>query len=163
MKNAIIQVTYFFNNRVIKLLFYCHTTLYWEKVTSYEKFSHIWKISEFRCYWWKHQNAEIYLNFQNFQLKWKVLKYFARPKQWPAFRKLFSQSPDKSSLWRYTDILFPSIWIMHFLGVQKCCSAIFFLTSTRDMFAGKFVKWVDFRLGFGSIFFIMLSELRFVK
>ena len=31
-------VTYFLNDPIFNLLFYCHTILYWEK--SYEKFSH---------------------------------------------------------------------------------------------------------------------------
>ena len=30
------QVTYFLNGPAFFLLFYCHITLYWEKVTSYE-------------------------------------------------------------------------------------------------------------------------------
>ena len=41
MKNAIMQVTYFLNGPLFNLLFYCHIILYWEKVTFYEKFSHI--------------------------------------------------------------------------------------------------------------------------
>ena len=40
MKNAIMQVTYFLNGPMVDLLFYCHIILYWEQVTSYEKFSH---------------------------------------------------------------------------------------------------------------------------
>ena len=71
------------------------------KVASYEKFSHnfilevriFWEISVFQCYWSKYQNAGIYLNFQKFLLKWKVLKYFTRPKQRVASRKLFAPPP----------------------------------------------------------------------
>ena len=40
MKNAIMQTTYPLNSPMINLLFYCHIILYWEKVTSYDKFSH---------------------------------------------------------------------------------------------------------------------------
>ena len=40
VKNALVQVTYFLNGFMFNLLFYCHITLYWEKVTSYEKFNH---------------------------------------------------------------------------------------------------------------------------
>ena len=48
------QVTYFLNGPIFNLLFFCHIVLYWEKVTSYEKFSHnltlevqiLWKISD---------------------------------------------------------------------------------------------------------------------
>ena len=34
------QVTYFLNGPLFTLLFCCHFVLYWEKVTSYEKFNH---------------------------------------------------------------------------------------------------------------------------
>ena len=55
MKNAINQVAYFLNGPMFSLLFYCHIILYWQKLTSYEKFSHnltlevqiVWKISVF--------------------------------------------------------------------------------------------------------------------
>ena len=40
VENAIIQVTYFLHGPMSNLLFYCKIILYWEKVTSYEKFSH---------------------------------------------------------------------------------------------------------------------------
>ena len=40
-KNAIMQVIYFLNaTTMFKFLSYCYIILYWEKVTSYEKFSH---------------------------------------------------------------------------------------------------------------------------
>ena len=41
MKNVIVEVTYFFNVPMINLLFYCHITLYREKVTSYKKFNQV--------------------------------------------------------------------------------------------------------------------------
>ena len=34
------RVTYFLNGPMVNLLFYCHVFLYWQKMTSYEKFSH---------------------------------------------------------------------------------------------------------------------------
>ena len=40
VKNALLQETYFLNGLMFNLLFYCHITLYWEKVTSYEKSNH---------------------------------------------------------------------------------------------------------------------------
>ena len=73
-----------------------------------------------------------WLNVQKFQLKWKFLKHFTRPKQRAALRKLFSTSPYKSflllpnpspnpnpygDLQEYTDICFPSASRMQFLGV----------------------------------------------
>ena len=38
-KNAIMQMTFFLNGPVFNLLFYCQIILYWEKVTSDEKFN----------------------------------------------------------------------------------------------------------------------------
>ena len=68
------------------------------KVTSYVNFSHnltfevqtIWKILLFQYYWWKYWNTEKLLNFEKFQLKWKIVKLFKRPKQTATFRNLFS-------------------------------------------------------------------------
>ena len=37
-KNAIMKVTYFLKDPMFNLLFYYHIILYWEKVTSFEKF-----------------------------------------------------------------------------------------------------------------------------
>ena len=53
------------------LLFCWHILLYWEQVTSYEKFSNnrtlevpiLRKISAFQCYWWKVSKC------------WKILKF----------------------------------------------------------------------------------------
>ena len=39
VKNVIMHMTYFLNGSMFNS-FYCHIILYWEKVTSYEKFSH---------------------------------------------------------------------------------------------------------------------------
>ena len=39
MKNAFMQVTYFLNGPKVNLLFYCYIIIYWEKATSYEKYS----------------------------------------------------------------------------------------------------------------------------
>ena len=50
VKNAIMEVTYFLNDLMFNLLYFCLIVSYWEKVTSYEKFSHnfkIWKNSAF--------------------------------------------------------------------------------------------------------------------
>ena len=100
VKNDIMEVTYFLNDPMFKLLFYCHTI----------------------------------------QLKWKILKYFARHKQWVALRKLFSLHPThpqpykilcvtgtKAILRRYaeiyTDICFQNVSRIQFFGVKKWCSA----------------------------------------
>ena len=79
------KMTYSLNGPVINLLFYCHIVLYWEKVTSYDKFSHRLiledQIGEFhylnllmkvsKC--WKK------MNFQEFQLTWKIWKHYTKP------------------------------------------------------------------------------------
>ena len=40
IKNAIMQVTYVLSGSAVNLLFYCRIIIYWEKVTSEDKFSH---------------------------------------------------------------------------------------------------------------------------
>ena len=50
VKNALLQETCFLNGLMFNLLFYCHITLYWEKVTSYEKFNRNSKLcGTFQC------------------------------------------------------------------------------------------------------------------
>ena len=49
------MLTYFLHGSMVNLLFYCHINLYWERVTSYEKFGQnftlevqiVWKINRF--------------------------------------------------------------------------------------------------------------------
>ena len=62
----------------------------------------------------------------------------------------------------YTDIYIPSTSRLKFRleMVHHKCS---FLTPTRNMFVGKFVKYVSFLTVLLEYFFIMFSELRFVK
>ena len=45
----------------------------------------------------KYRNAKKLLNFQKFQLKWKIVKHFTRPKQRASLRKLFSH-PTRQNL-----------------------------------------------------------------
>ena len=40
MKKAITQAAYYLKGPMINLLFYCHIILYWEKVTSFDTYSH---------------------------------------------------------------------------------------------------------------------------
>ena len=89
--------------------------------------------------------------------KWKILKQFTRPKQWAALRKLFStpQVKDFLHFWNKNVLAKTSRYIQTFtLQVSQECSSwesrngwngamqMFFPASTRNMFAGKFVKWV---------------------
>ena len=82
-------------------------------------------------------------------------QHFRGPKQRVALRKLISPPPEKGflRLWNkkicsediqeYIDICFPISSKMQFLSVWKWCSAnVFFLTPTKNMFVGKFVKGV---------------------
>ena len=111
------------------------------------------------------------VNLQKFQLKWKILKHFMRPEQQRgALRKLFSLPPDKSwtkiSLQRYAGIYRHLLSKCFENAVFECLEMVqfrcFFLTATRNMFAGKLVRSFLAVLQ-EYIFFKMLSELRFVK
>ena len=81
--------------------FFCHIVLYWEKVTSYEKFSCSLpfksKLSaKFQLFNAIDRSMEMLKNswiFQKFQLKWKIVKHFVRPKQRATLRKSFSVLP----------------------------------------------------------------------
>ena len=88
---------------------------------------------------------------KKFKLKWTILKHF---KQCSALRKLFSPPPDKSFL-RHKNFLteiYSNIQTIAFQVLRKCSSLAFrnsavhmlFLTPTRNMLAGKLVKWVKF-------------------
>ena len=90
---------------------------------------------------------------KKFKLKWRILKHF---KQWSALRKLFSPPSDKSFLrhWNknFLTEIYPNIQRLAFQVLRKCGSLAFrnsvvqmlFLTPTRNMLAGKLVKWVRF-------------------
>ena len=159
------QVTYFLNGPMFKFSFYCHIILYWEKVTSYENFSHsltlevqiVLNISAFQCYWCKYWNTEKELNFKKFQLKWKIVKHFTRPEQRAALRKLFNFPPLPIlpgnillRLWNkiflreiYRNILtfaFKMFRESSSWASGNCAMQMFFLTTNRNMFAEKFVN-----------------------
>ena len=127
--------------------FFCHVVLYWEKLSFYEKFSRsltleiqiVWKI------------------VQKFQLKWKIVNYFASFKQRTAWTELFSlppfhPTPNKTWLRLWNKNLFKEIYrniqTYAFKVLQECSSRksrnglvqIFFLSPNRNMFSGKFVK-----------------------
>ena len=97
------------------------------------------------------------MNFQKFQVKWKIAKHFARTKQRAASVKLFSLPPSHLPL----DKILLRLWNKNFLKeiyrniqtfalkvFQECSSwasrngavQIIFLTLNRNMLAGKFVK-----------------------
>ena len=158
-------------------------------MTSCEKFSHnltlevqiVWKISVFQCYWWKkYRNAE---KFPKISIKVKNFTTFYEA-QIASRLKRITQAPslpfppDKSflRLWN-TDFLteiYKNIQAFAFQVFRESSSwtsrnsavQIFLLTWTRNVFPGKFVKWVRFLVWlfcWGSIFFTMLSEWKFVK
>ena len=116
--------------------------------------------------------SKCWKNFQKFQLKWKFLKDFTRPKQRTVLKKLFSPSTDKSflCLWskNFLTEIYRNIQTFAFHVLRECSFWVprnravqFSLTPTKNMFAGKFLKWIW--LCCWSIFFIMLSEVRFLK
>ena len=57
---------------------------------------------------------------------------------------------------------FPVFWKCSSRAFRNGAVQIFFLIPTRNMFVGKFVKWVSFRLCCESMFSTILSDLRFV-
>ena len=84
VNNAIMQVTLIEWPR-FNLLFYCHIILYWEKMTSYEKFSHNITLE-----------VQIFQTFNVSMLLMKVLKYWKivefrktsiKMKNWKTFYK----------------------------------------------------------------------------
>ena len=113
------------------------------------------------------------MNFEKFQLKWKIVKHFTRPKQRAALRKLFSLHqppipPDKIllNLWNKNFLreICRNIHIFAFNVLQESSSwasgngtmQMIFLTPNRNIFVGKFVNWE-------SMLFPFSKELRFVK
>ena len=161
------------NGPAINLLFCCHIISYWEKVNFYEKFSHsltletqtVWEILVFQCCWWKYQNAEIYLNFQKVQLKWKI---WQDPNS-----ELPSRSYQPTNRYKLLTETYRNIQAYPFAVFRECSSCgghgemvqhNFFLTpANQKHVAGKFVKWVGIWLYCGGILFTMLNESRFVK
>ena len=105
------------------------------------------------------------MNFQKFQLKRQILKHFTSPKQRFAGKKLFSPTTDKTflCLWNkniradiYRNIqkfAFQILWECTSWASRNCAVQMFILTPTQSIIL----------LRRGSIFFIMLNELRFPK
>ena len=139
-----------------------------------------WEISAFQCCRWKYRNAEKLLNFQKFQLKWKILKHFTRSKKQAALSKLLSLHPPLIPqakillrLWkniflrRYTEIYrhLLSKWLKNAaLGCQEMVKCKFFFPDThRNSFAGKFVKWERFLIMFREHFIINIKWLEVQK
>ena len=104
---------------------------------------------------WKYRNADFWVS-KNFNWNWNILKHFTMSKQQAVTRKLFGSSPDKSLLRlqnkSFLTEIYRDIQTFAFQVLQKCSSWMsrnravqaIFLTSTRNIFAGKFVKWVRF-------------------
>ena len=124
------------------------------------------------------------MNFEKFQLKWKIVKHFTRPKQRAALRKLFSLyqppiPPDEIllNLWNKNFLreIYKNIQTFAFKVLQESSYwpsgngvvQIIFLTPNRNIFAGKFVNWECFLAKFWEhVIFSLFSvskELRFVK
>ena len=146
-----------------RLIFYfsCHIILYWEKVSPYEKLSHSPNIEvrlsgQFQRFnaidgsIKKLEDSWIYKNS-----KWKIVKHFTRLKQRVTLRKLSSlpsthPPPDKIllRLWNknFLTEIYRNIQTFPFKVLQESSSwasingavQIFFLTSKRNLFAGKF-------------------------
>ena len=101
------------------------------------------------------------MNFEKFQLKWKIVKHFTRPKQRAALRKLFSLHqppipPDKIllNLWNKNFLreVYRNIQTFAFKVLQESSSwasgngavQMFFLTPNRSIFFWKILKMRKF-------------------
>ena len=103
---------------------------------------------------------------KKFKLKRTILKHF---KQWATLRKLFSPPPDKSFLrhWNknFLTEIYSNIQTPAFQVLRKSNSLVFrygavqmlLLTPTRNMFAGKLVKWVRFFAVFREYIFRIIE------
>ena len=106
--------------------------------------------------------------FQIFQLKWKISKHFTSPEQQSGWRKLFSPHQIKASyvsgskmferrftgLYRHLLSKCTKTEVLEHLEMVQCKCFFWHLAPIRNMFLAVLQEY---------IFFIMLSELRFVK
>ena len=124
------------------------------------------------------------VEFSNISIKMKKCKTFCKTQTANRFKN-FIQSPpippptppppDKTLLRLENKILFKKIYrniqIFAFILLQECSSwvsrndavQVFFLTPHRNMFARKSVKPESFLAVFGSILFLLSSELRMTE
>ena len=120
------QVTHFLNGPMLNLLFYCHIILYWEKVTSYKKFSH-----------------NLTLKVQNCLENLRKLFSQPFPNPAPSRQYLTTSLEEKFSygnIQKYTGICFQSASRMRSWTSRNYALQMFFLKPNRNMLAGKFVK-----------------------
>ena len=98
VKNVIMEVTYFLNDPMFNLLRYCHIIYYERKwllmtnlATILPKSKLCWKFQRFNAI--DGSIKMLINNSQKFQLKWKIVKHFTRPKQLATWRKLLILPP----------------------------------------------------------------------
>ena len=114
---------------MVNLLFYCHIISYWEKVTSYEK---CWQIVE----------------FSNISIKMKNFKTFYNAQTASRFKKTKQIKVSYVSGKKILTEIYGNIQKFAFQVLPECTSCVsrngavpmFFLTPTRNIFAGKDVK-----------------------
>ena len=129
------QTAHFFSNGpMFNLSFYYHSFLYWEKVTSYEKYNHKWKLyGKFQRFNAIDRSIKMLKNgwiSKKFQLERKIVKHFPRVKQRVALKKLFSHSttPSINQIKSYYASL------TKILGVKKWCSTnVFSYTKEKNV------------------------------
>ena len=119
------------------------------------------------------------MNIKKFQLKWKIVKHFTRPKEQVTFRKLFSlpQNPPPSdkmllclSKKNFLTDIYRNIQTFAFKVLQKCSSwgsrniavQMFSLITSRNMSTGKSLKseWLLVVLPEHIIFNVKWFEVR---
>ena len=97
-----------------------------------------------------------WLNFQKFQLKWKIVNHFTKIKQRIVFRKLFNVPPTHPHqikpfyvfrakfcyryIHKYTDICFQITSRMQFLDLRKWCSANVISDTKQNNVCWKYFK-----------------------
>ena len=155
-----LNVTYILNGLMFNLLFSCDIILYWEKVTSHDKFNHKSKLYG-KCQRFNATDGSTdmlkMVEFPKKSIKRKNVKHLKEFKQQVPLKKLFSLSPIPSPnqikpyyvsgtemfLWRYTEIyrhMLSYFFKSAVLGRKKRCSANVFSYSKQKYFDWKICK-----------------------
>ena len=118
VKNVIMEVTYFLNGPMFNLLRYCHLIYYERKWLLMTNLATILPLKPKLCWKFQRFNAidgsikMLINNSQKFQLKWKIVKHFTRPKQLATWRKLLILPPTYPP----SDKILLHLWNKNFLA-----------------------------------------------
>ena len=142
VKNTITQSTYFLNGPTFNLLFYCNIISYWEKVTSYEKFSQnltleevskCWKIVEFTKISVKMKNCKTFYKAQKSSRLNKIIQLLPNP-----LHQINLATSFLTEIYRNKrTFAFKVLQECSFVRQETVKCKCFFLTPKKNMFAGK--------------------------